>query len=278
MATSPPPARIRPYEAKDLPAVRYFIGQNDLECLPAANSAIFRTTGGASLWLVLTAVLAAATGWWPAMPSGPDRFARILTLFIPLAPVALAVLLMLGVSELYHRPTFEAAVQRRLGRQDLRDIATHYALAPSGVFVLEYGDKVIGVVAIDASTGTNDVKAGGLKGAKADNVEAVARIRHLATSIGYREAGLDADLLDFALERVFAASLPAQRVEIEARPALQRARVALLRSKGFQEVGRVAEDVVRRADGDGLLAKASRTMDAWWPLDLGARLYALQKS
>jgi hypothetical protein len=94
------------------------------------------------------------------------------------------------------------------------DIPTYYARSPASCFsILQWGTKLIGLVAVDASTNsTNDKSLS--KDARFDaqqdkalitgkGTASVATIRHFFSEEGYRAAGIDRDLLQHAVTRAF---------------------------------------------------------------------------
>ena len=94
------------------------------------------------------------------------------------------------------------------------DIPAYYARSPaSGFFILQYGEKIIGLVAIDASTDATTDKPI-IKDAKFTAEESkqllhgkgtsrVATIRHFFTEEAYRSTGIEEDLLRHAVGCAF---------------------------------------------------------------------------
>lgn len=80
----------------------------------------------------------------------------------------------------------------------------HYTLSSaSGFYILEHKKKPIGLIALDASPSHSAPKASKLK---ADTTAETAIIRHFFVEEAYRVAGVQADLLEFAVSRAFAAN------------------------------------------------------------------------
>jgi hypothetical protein len=89
-----------------------------------------------------------------------------------------------------------------LENPDVADITSHYARSKwSSFWVLEYNDKVIGFVAIDASRpagGSDDC-------AQFPGSSSVAILRHFYVTSTYRKGDMQSELLAHALRRVFSA-------------------------------------------------------------------------
>ena len=121
----------------------------------------------------------------------------------------------------------EDTVQKVLRRLDLVDIQAYYARSPaSGLWILELGDKTIGLIAIDASLdATNDESAiaesreeplGAVL--KRKGTSPVATIRHFFAEEAFRRVKIEDDLLQFALKSSFNANKTVTSVRILASP------------------------------------------------------------
>lgn len=110
-----------------------------------------------------------------------------------------------------NRPFAEETAGKVLRHIDLLDIQVHYARSPaSGFWMLEYGDKIIGLIAIDASLdAANDEVVTGQTGKELGaklrqrGTSRVATIRHFFAEEAFRRAKIEDDLLQFAVESTF---------------------------------------------------------------------------
>lgn len=117
-----------------------------------------------------------------------------------------------------NRPYFEEQAQEVLRAPDLRDILAHYSRDPgSGFWLFEYGDQIIGFIAVDAS---NNSKGN------------TATIRHFYVDEPYRAANIQEDLLEQAVKRAFS-DPKVQRIEAFDSPLVPYLR-ACLRNAGFE--------------------------------------------
>jgi hypothetical protein len=97
------------------------------------------------------------------------------------------------------RSAFEDRAQKILKAPDVRALSTHYTTPPSGLWILRLGTGFVGLVALDASSGTR-----------------TARVRHLFVDEPFRKAGAQGDLLAFALEKAFSnKKIEAVRIEVD---------------------------------------------------------------
>lgn len=100
-----------------------------------------------------------------------------------------------------------------LRRPDLLDIATYYGRSPSsGVWVLVYGDKFVGFVAVDASVDSRSDETVTdaaqedrryLQRIAKPGTSSVATIRHFYVMEEYRATGVQNDLLEIAVRNAF---------------------------------------------------------------------------
>lgn len=103
-----------------------------------------------------------------------------------------------------------------LRRQDILDIRSYYSRSPaSGFWILEFGDKFVGFIAVDASldaTSEDTVISSATQGSKASRKEVVstkagtssiATIRHFYVKEEYRPALSQDDLLHHAIQHAF---------------------------------------------------------------------------
>jgi hypothetical protein len=125
-----------------------------------------------------------------------------------------------------NRPFVEDAVENVLRRVDLMNIQAHYARSPaSGFWLLELGDKIIGLIAVDASLdATNDepvtkqTKERLGASIRQKGTSRVATIRHFFAEEAYRRVNIEDDLLQFAVESTFNADKAVKSIRMLASP------------------------------------------------------------
>lgn len=124
-------------------------------------------------------------------------------------------------SERINRPYFEDQAQEVLRASDLRDISAHYSRDPgSGFWLLEYGDQIIGLIAVDASNKPDKSSAKGK----------TATIRHFYVDEPYRVTNIQEDLLEHAVKRAFS-DPKVQRIEAFDSPLVPYLRTCLQNAK-----------------------------------------------
>ena len=134
---------------------------------------------------------------------------------------------MLTWFERINRPYFEDQAQEVLRAPDLHDISAHYSRDPgSGFWLLQYGDEIIGLIAVDASNKPDKSSASKSKGI-------TATIRHFYVSEEYRSANTQEDLLEHAVKHAFSSNPKVQRIEAFDSPLVPYLRTCL-RNAGFQ--------------------------------------------
>lgn len=134
-------------------------------------------------------------------------------------------------------------MQKILHRPDLAHIEAWYSRSPSsGVWILEYGDRFVGLIALDASLDSASTSAFSGKDALAKRGKKVeypkgtgytAVIRHFYVDEAYRSAGAQQDLLKFALKHAFESDPAVQEIHCDDTP-LRKYVGDALRKAGFQ--------------------------------------------
>ena len=111
----------------------------------------------------------------------------------------------------------------------MRNISAHYSRDPgSGFWLLEYGDDIIGLIAVDASNKPDDDKSSASK-----SKGKTATIRHFYVDEPYRVANIvQEDLLDHAVKHAFS-DPKVQRIEAFDSPLVPYLRTCLGKA-GFQ--------------------------------------------
>ena len=119
------------------------------------------------------------------------------------------------------------------------------------------------------------------------------QIRRFATSLSFRPAGIENDLLEFAANFAFAPSTPSQplppvnKLVIAVRPSVESDFVYRLARNGYKSaaVGNVTPQIkmddwkaVKAAGSSALVARTSQLMELFWPLDLQWVTFVLLRS
>jgi hypothetical protein len=107
------------------------------------------------------------------------------------------------------------------------DIQAYYARSPaSGLWILQFGERIIGLIAVDASLdAANDEnilkesQKESLRGAlDRKGTSRVATIRHFFVEEAYRRVKIEDDLLQFAIESAFKADKTVSSIRSLASP------------------------------------------------------------
>lgn len=133
-----------------------------------------------------------------------------------------------------NRPFFEEATQQLLKQPDMRDIPAHYSRSPaSGFWILEFGDRFIGAIAIDASPGSSRKDKPNKNSKEKEITSPVAILRHLYVDEPYRAIGMQKDLIDHAVKHTFTSSTAVQSITAADSPLIRYVRLGL-REAGFE--------------------------------------------
>lgn len=135
-----------------------------------------------------------------------------------------------------NRPFFEKLTQDTLHRPDIVEIQTYYTRSPfSGLWILEYGETFVGLIALDASFDSESDKAVS-PDKKFQNKKGTAHtavIRHFHVEEQFRGIAIQKDLLDHAVRHVFSPNSPVHTIKAADSPLIPYVRVCL-RTAGFQ--------------------------------------------
>ena len=139
-------------------------------------------------------------------------------------------------------------------RPDFADLQKYYARSPSsGLFILEYDGKFIGLVAIDASKDSQSEESFVKKNEQgrvltdeskdfySSGTSSVATIRHYYVEEQFRKSNIQQDILEFAARHAFTATEDVQVLQTSATPLLGY-RYDTLRKLGFsveKQVGKL---------------------------------------
>ncbi|KAG6381214.1 hypothetical protein JVT61DRAFT_5617 [Boletus reticuloceps] len=177
--------------------------------------------------------------------------------------VAAASLRLLGRSDIVrdrmsssriNRPYFEDAASDLMHRPDFANLQKYYTRSPSsGLFILEYGSKFIGLVAVDASkdsqseqsftkkTEKRHVLAGKIDHFYSSGTSSVATIRHFYVEERFRKSNVQQDILAFVARHVFTTAQDVKVIKASATPLLGY-KYSSLRELGYsveKQVGKV---------------------------------------
>jgi len=217
-------ATIRPIKDSDEKLVRFMVAKANMESLAAANRRAYYNPLFIAVWLGLSAAFIEFMNWYPKPQYGWIGYLQPLpgfaTIFVPL----------IFAIDWLNRPYFENLTQDALRAPDMRgNIKDHYARSSaSGFWILEYDEKFVGLIAIDAST--EDASTG-----KTTTSE-TATIRHFYVQEPYPAAGIQDDLLAHAVDHCFnAKSAVVQQIKAADSPLVPYVR------KSLKEAGFVLE-------------------------------------
>lgn len=118
-------------------------------------------------------------------------------------------------------------------RPDVADLQKYYARSPaSGLFILEYGSKFIGLIAVDASNDSQSEESFVKKTEQGHNytdktknfyssgTSSVASIRHFYVEEQFRKSNVQQDILAFAARHVFTTMQDVKVLKTSATPLL----------------------------------------------------------
>ncbi|KAL0951113.1 hypothetical protein HGRIS_007850 [Hohenbuehelia grisea] len=252
-----PSAQIRPYKPDDFKLVQFVISKANMEQLAVANNTAYRHPVILSIWIALSSVFVQVMGWWPQPEQG------YLAYLSPLPAFACIALPIMFLIDWLNRPFFESQAQEVLKQPDLSDILEYYSRSPSsGFWLLELGDRFIGLLALDACHGSDSTESSPAKKSKqkVKGTASTATIRHFFVDEPYRPTNIQEDLLNHAVRFAFTADRALQRIRILDSPIKPYAS-STIRSAGFQR------DVESESKSVGVLrwslAMYSLTRERW---------------
>ncbi|KAJ7293631.1 hypothetical protein C8J57DRAFT_1269539 [Mycena rebaudengoi] len=193
-----PAASIRLLEPADEKLARFMIGKANMEYLASANRKAYYNPLVVSLWVGLSCIFTEYMKWWP------DLETSVLTCVNPFPAFACVwVPIMFGIDWL-NRPDFESLTQDALRGPDMKDsISAYYSRSPaSGFWILNYGDRFVGLIAIDASNQDQP--------ANKKSTAQTAIIRHFYVQEPYPAANIQDDLLSHAVNQCFKSGIVQQ--------------------------------------------------------------------
>jgi len=226
-----PVARIRPFQPSDDKLVRFCIGKANMEPLAVANFRASIHPLTLAVWIGLSCALIEYMHWRPTTTEGWSGYLAPVPIF------AAMIVPLIAAIDWFNRPYFEDHTQQVLRRPDVVHLQSHYSLSPaSGFWLLEYGDIIIGIIAIDAAKSepapSSDVK-GFVPAQKTKGTGTVATIRHFYVDEPYRVVGMQNDLLNHAVRHTFEANKTVQSIRAADSQLVPYIRDSL-RSSGFK--------------------------------------------
>ncbi|EGG13000.1 uncharacterized protein MELLADRAFT_101362 [Melampsora larici-populina 98AG31] len=251
-----PPASIRPYEhEKDFKFIRYLIGASILSRTGPANIHLFWSNPLIYIWVIIsTTYIPIKRMLLSDEEFGKDEFKEMVIEILMKLPVFVGPpLILLVLLNWCHRRYFNSIMKEVISREDMKNPKSYYngqtfqgkGIGESSIWVLDYDDRQIGVVAIEKSLDlVNEIKlkdGSNLKNqeenkedlkAKFDDFHLI-RIRHLATSVPFRPAGIDLELLNFSVTKSFKEDLKTERIMINLIPILDQVQIEAIEAIGF---------------------------------------------
>ena len=112
-----------------------------------------------------------------------------------------------------------------LREPDIKDLSSYYGKRASGLWILEYGNVFVGLIALDSGTTA--------PGSKSENPKKTGFIRHFYVDEPFRKSGIQSDLLNYALGQGFTGGL--ENIEVIDTPLLSYQRDCL-QTAGFKLV------------------------------------------
>ncbi|KAI0793458.1 hypothetical protein C8Q75DRAFT_889500 [Abortiporus biennis] len=203
------PARIRLVTSDDQKAARFYTGKSQMEGLTAANVKLYTNPLIISLWVALSCIMIEVLQWWPnPQLHGWTAYLKPIPAF-----AAMALPIMFGI-DWFNRPYFDDKLQETIRRPDLVDIPAYYSRSPaSGFWFLKYGDRFVGLIAIDASPDStqssvvvSESHEPGTKPSYGKGTAEIATIRHFFVDEPYRAVFIQDDLLQHAVKHAFQSS------------------------------------------------------------------------
>ncbi|KAF4605266.1 hypothetical protein EYR40_004049 [Pleurotus pulmonarius] len=201
-------ARIRSFQPDDLKLVQFVISKANLSKLAVANYTASTHWLALSLWVGLSSAFIQYMSWWPA-----DTVLSYLQPFPAFACMALPIIFYI---DWHNRPYFEADAEEAIRGGDLVDISEYYSRSPSsGFWLLELGERFIGLLALDASLDSQNTVAAQKSSEKPKKgTSSVATIRHFFIDEPYRPTEIQEDLLKHAIKFAFEGDDKLERIEV----------------------------------------------------------------
>ncbi|PFH54522.1 hypothetical protein AMATHDRAFT_52137 [Amanita thiersii Skay4041] len=222
---------IRPLKASDEKLVRFVIGKAALEPLACANHWDYLHPLSLSIWMALSAVFVHFMKWWPSGAHGILGYLR------PLPAIAAFALPVIFFIDWINRPDFEKRTQAILHQADMVDILNYYAKPSSGLWILDFGNKFVGLIALDATGDSDSEKKAKTSSRRSKQPALQAMIRHFYVDEPYRTTGIQDDLLQYAIRQTFESGANIKSIQAESTALLPYIKKSLV-PVGFKPIGR----------------------------------------
>ncbi|KAG0146520.1 hypothetical protein CROQUDRAFT_519026 [Cronartium quercuum f. sp. fusiforme G11] len=246
---SVPSASIRNYDhEKDFKFVRYLIGASILSRTGPANVNLFWSNPLVYIWVIaFTTYIPLKHMSFVKEESGRDYLKSVGVKMMMRMPVFVGPpLVLLVLLNWCHRIYFNSVMRQALHAEDMMDPKSYYkntttlmnGVGDSTVWVLEYDGRQLGVVAVEkVSNQPNGSKSPDHQPIQdtliASEIQTM-RIRHLATSIPFRPAGIDADLATHAVSSCFVRHPNVERIMISLIPIIDDVQIKAIEQIGFK--------------------------------------------
>ncbi|KXN89978.1 hypothetical protein AN958_04983 [Leucoagaricus sp. SymC.cos] len=195
--------RIRPIDSSDRKLALFIVGKANFESLAVANRQAYSHPLILGTWLLLSLAFIHVMNWWPSSHRG---LLGIFGYLKPLPAFASVAVPLMFLIDWNNRPHFEERTQNAIKEKDMHNPVAYYNQSPaSGFWILEYGDKFIGLVALDVNDGKRTHKG---------------IIRHFYVEEAFRNTGIQEDLLNHALTHAFDKSSALDSIEATDAPRL----------------------------------------------------------
>lgn len=242
-----PSASIRVYDhEQDFKLVRYLIGASILSKTGSANACLFWSNPLVYVWAITFSVyvplrhIISATDETGVLKTAAIKTMIRLPVFVG-PPLVLLVLL-----NWCHRIYFGSVMRKALFSEDVKHPGTYYGSSSTlgkrmggpTIWVLEYDRRPLGVVAVTDDVGDDSTSISSAKKGKellpSDLGPRTIRIQHLATSLPFRRAGIDHELVSHAVNICLAQDHSVERVVISLVPGLDDAQIEAVEQAGFR--------------------------------------------
>ncbi|KAH9819062.1 hypothetical protein DFH28DRAFT_1122643 [Melampsora americana] len=255
-----PPASIRPYEQeKDFKLIRYLIGASILSRTGPGNVHLFWSNPLVYIWVIISSTyIPIKRMYFPQEVKEieeRDRFKEMVIEMVIRLPVFVGPpMVLLVLLNWCHRRYFNKIMKEVISMEDMKNPKSYYSdqtlqgkgIGECSIWVLDFDGRQIGVIALekDSIEGEELRKGSDLKRQEemkkdfnqhfnSSSDDPAIRIRHLATSVSFRPAGIDLELLMFSIKRCFKEDLKIERMMINLIPILDDVQIKAIEEIGF---------------------------------------------
>ncbi|KAA1118120.1 hypothetical protein PGT21_031945 [Puccinia graminis f. sp. tritici] len=208
-----PSGSIRTYQhPNDHKYLRFLIGSTILTKTAIANQTLFWSNPLVYLWTTLFTLYIALDRL-----NDNGQLSLLSTILIRLPFLFAPPLILLVLLNRANRTYFHSILLETLSREDLRDPLGYYdrrilkekdAQIPSGIWVLDYDGRQLGVVAFDQNLEGYEELSSNSDSSGSATARRTVLIRHLACASDFRSAGIDEELLQHVRRLLFHPNSP----------------------------------------------------------------------